>query len=65
MILVGLPDRESQRPELTSLDLETARKLLGHDAIIGVTCSSVEEACAAAMGGASYLGIGTMFATHT
>jgi thiamine-phosphate diphosphorylase / hydroxyethylthiazole kinase len=45
--------------------LATARKLLGPDAIIGVSCSSVEEAHDAAMGGASYLGIGTMFATPT
>ncbi|KAL9117984.1 MAG: hypothetical protein Q9187_005476 [Circinaria calcarea] len=47
------------------MDLKTARELLGHDAVIGVTCSSVEEACAAAMGGASYLGIGTVFTTPT
>ena len=47
------------------LDLATARKLLGPKAIIGVTCSSVSEAHAATLGGANYLGIGTMFATLT
>ncbi len=47
------------------LDLATARKLLGPDAVIGVTCSSQEEAFAAVNGGADYLGIGTMYATPT
>lgn len=47
------------------LDLQTARKLLGRKAIIGVTVSSTEEALNACRGGADYLGIGTMFATPT
>ncbi|MCJ1417480.1 hypothetical protein MMC32_003824 [Xylographa parallela] len=47
------------------MDLATARKLLSPKAIIGVTCSSVSEAHAATLGGANYLGIGTMFATST
>lgn len=47
------------------LDLATARKLLGPDAVIGVTCSSQEEAFAAVNEGADYLGIGTMYATPT
>ena len=42
-----------------------ARSLLGPDAIIGVTASSVEEAEAAINADADYLGIGTMFATPT
>lgn len=46
-------------------DLGTARQLMGPNAIIGVTCSSLEEAYAAATGGADYLGIGTMYATPT
>jgi thiamine-phosphate diphosphorylase/hydroxyethylthiazole kinase len=45
--------------------LKTARKLLGKDAIIGVTVSTVEEAQKACREGADYLGIGTMFATPT
>ena len=48
-----------------SIDLATARKLLGHEAIIGVTAASVEEATEAARGGADYLGIGTVYATST
>lgn len=47
------------------IDLATARKLLGPDAIIGVTASTAEEAITAAAGGADYLGIGTVFATQT
>lgn len=46
-------------------DLESARRLLGHDKIIGVTVSNAEEAAAACEGGADYLGIGTVFATPT
>lgn len=47
------------------MDLATARKLLGPEAVIGVSCNSINEAQEAAAGGASYLGIGTMFATST
>ncbi|KAI9760955.1 MAG: hypothetical protein M4579_001331 [Chaenotheca gracillima] len=47
------------------MDLEIARKILGKDAIIGVTVSTAEEARTAARRGADYLGIGTMFATPT
>ena len=47
------------------MDLRTARKLLGPDAIIGVTASNLSEAIVAAGGGASYLGIGTVYATPT
>ncbi|KAM0281352.1 hypothetical protein ACHAQH_003620 [Verticillium albo-atrum] len=47
------------------MDLATARRLLGPDAIIGVTSSTFEEAKAAAAGGADYLGIGTVFSTST
>ena len=50
---------------MIKIDIFTARKLMGPHAIIGVTCSSSEEACTAATDGADYLGIGTMFATPT
>lgn len=42
-----------------------ARKILGPNAIIGVTASSVREAEKAIQDGADYLGIGTTFATPT
>ena len=47
------------------MDLGTARKILGHDKIIGVTANSIEEATEATNGGADYLGIGTVYATPT
>ncbi|EME84059.1 uncharacterized protein MYCFIDRAFT_152334 [Pseudocercospora fijiensis CIRAD86] len=47
------------------LDLKTARKILGPDAIIGVTANNEEEALIAAKDGADYLGIGTVYATPT
>jgi len=47
------------------LDLQSTRRLLGEEAIIGVTVSTTEEALEASKGGADYLGIGTMFATPT
>ncbi|KAK2746091.1 hypothetical protein FQN57_003431 [Myotisia sp. PD_48] len=45
--------------------IEEARKFLRYGTIIGVTVSSTEEAIAAVKGGASYLGIGTVYATPT
>ncbi|KAK3357442.1 Hydroxyethylthiazole kinase family-domain-containing protein [Lasiosphaeria hispida] len=47
------------------MELPVARQLLGPDAIIGVTVSTVEEALRACEGGADYLGIGTVYATAT
>lgn len=47
------------------MPIEAARKLLGKDAIIGITVTSIDEARAAQRGGADYLGIGTVFATPT
>ena len=40
---------------------EEARKLLGPDKIIGVTCKTVEQALRAQAQGADYLGSGAMF----
>ncbi|KAK4690236.1 thiamine-phosphate diphosphorylase / hydroxyethylthiazole kinase, partial [Lecanoromycetidae sp. Uapishka_2] len=47
------------------MDLQTARRILGPDAIIGVTANNLSEAVLAASGGADYLGIGTVYATPT
>lgn len=47
------------------LDLQTARRILGPDAIIGVTANNKEEAIEAAKDGADYLGVGTVYATPT
>jgi len=55
----------SYRVLTCTADLATARTLLGPDAIIGVTVSTVDEALKACAGGADYLGIGTVYATPT
>ncbi|KAK0621378.1 Hydroxyethylthiazole kinase family-domain-containing protein [Bombardia bombarda] len=47
------------------MELSLARRLLGPDAIIGVTVSNSGEAQRACEGGADYVGIGTVYATPT
>jgi thiamine-phosphate diphosphorylase len=47
------------------MHISDARKILGDEAIIGVTCCNMEEAENAFQHGADYLGIGTMFPTST
>ena len=47
------------------LHISDARRILGDNAIIGVSCSNIEEAELAFQHGADYLGIGTMFPTST
>ncbi|MGE4588553.1 MAG: thiamine phosphate synthase [Acidaminococcaceae bacterium] len=42
-----------------------ARSLLGPDAIIGVSAHNVEEAVAAEIAGADYLGVGAIFPTYS
>lgn len=42
-----------------------ARKLLGHDKIIGATAKTVEQARQAELDGASYLGVGAIYETTT
>ena len=63
---VDSPNKQQRIEILTKLaDISSARKLLGPDAIVGVTVSTVQEARIATEGGANYLGIGTMFVTST
>lgn len=45
--------------------IESARRSLGPDAIVGLSAGSVEEARKAVERGADYLGVGTVFATPT
>lgn len=47
------------------MHISEARKLLGPNAIIGVSVSTAEEATRAVFNGADYLGIGTIFKTNT
>lgn len=47
-------------------DIASARKLLGKDAIIGISCyNSLERALAAEQQGANYVAFGAMFASST
>ncbi len=45
------------------MELLEARKILGDDAIIGVSVTTVEEALLAQENGADYLGVGSVFVT--
>ncbi|MCJ7610756.1 MAG: thiamine phosphate synthase [Candidatus Aminicenantes bacterium] len=47
------------------MPLHSARTILGHDRIIGISVSSVEEALRAWHGAADYVGAGPVFATST
>lgn len=47
------------------LPVSEARRIMGIDAVIGVSASTVEEALEAERDGADYLGVGAMFATGT
>ena len=49
----------------SDIPLEVARDLMGETAIIGVSVDNVEQAVAAAEGGADYIGIGAIFNTST
>ena len=44
---------------------DAARRVMGKDAVIGVSVNNLTEALAAASMGADYLGVGAMFATGT
>ncbi|MFC4767322.1 thiamine phosphate synthase [Effusibacillus consociatus] len=47
------------------MPIEIARKLLGPDKIIGISTHGVEEAVAAELAGADYIGLGPIKATQT
>ncbi len=47
------------------MPIEAARKLLGHDRIIGITASSLKEALQAQKDGADYIGFGHIFPTSS
>ncbi len=42
-----------------------ARRLMGAETLVGISCSSVKEVCAAQSAGADYLGVGPVFPTAT
>ncbi len=45
--------------------IESARKVLGRDKIIGISCSNLKEALDAQSRGADYIGVGPVFHTRT
>ncbi len=47
------------------MPVETARKILGSDKIVGATTKTVEQALAAYKAGADYLGVGAIYPTTT
>ncbi|RKM58178.1 thiamine phosphate synthase [Butyrivibrio sp. X503] len=47
------------------MPVETARKILGKDKIVGATTKTVEQAVAAYKAGADYLGVGAIYPTTT
>ncbi|MDD5922827.1 MAG: thiamine phosphate synthase, partial [Eubacteriales bacterium] len=49
----------------SDMEYSEARKILGPDKIIGVSCGTVEEAKAAEAVGADYIGVGAVFPTST
>lgn len=49
----------------TDMPLEDARRLMGDDAIIGISVDNVAQAIAAEEGGADYVGVGAIFKTST
>ena len=49
----------------TDMPVEDARRIMGDDAIIGVSVDNAEQAVAAAEGGADYVGVGAIFKTVT
>lgn len=49
----------------SDIPVEDARRMMGDDAIIGVSVHTVEQAREAIDGGADYLGVGSIFTTAT
>ncbi len=49
----------------SDMELREARKILGAEKIIGVSCQTVEQALQAEKNGADYLGVGAIFSTST
>lgn len=49
----------------SDMELMEARKILGAEKIIGVSCQTIEQALQAEKNGADYLGVGAIFSTST
>lgn len=49
----------------SDLNIETARKILGKDKIIGISCHNLKQAKQAQAKGADYIGLGSVYSTPT
>ncbi|MFD3157772.1 thiamine phosphate synthase [Haloimpatiens sp. FM7330] len=49
----------------SDMPIEFAKKILGDDVIIGISCNNVKQALQAEKAGAHYLGLGSVFPTST
>ncbi len=58
-------DAEGVHLGADDMDIETARKIMGKDKIIGATAKTVERAVSACNDGADYLGVGAIYPTTT
>jgi len=63
--IAKLVDADGVHLGQTDLPLPAARKFLGRDKIIGISCLSLKDALLAQGQGADYLGVGPVFATST
>jgi thiamine-phosphate pyrophosphorylase len=63
--IARLVDADGVHLGQSDLPLEAARKLLGEDKIIGISCTNLREARLARDQGADYLGVGAVFPTRT
>ena len=61
--LAALLDADGVHLGDDDLPVQAARRLLGEDAIVGRSVSTVDEATDAAAAGADYLGVGTVYRT--
>jgi len=63
--IAKLVDADGVHLGQSDLPVEAARKLLGKDKIIGVSCLNLKQAILAQDQGADYLGLGAIFSTET
>ncbi len=63
--LVLAADADGVHVGQSDMDCARARAVLGPDKLVGVSCRTVEQALAAQVAGADYLGVGAVFSTGT
>lgn len=63
--LARLSDSDGVHIGQSDLPIKIARRIVGKDRLIGVSCSNLKEALKAQAQGADYIGIGPVFRTRT